>query len=114
MKDRVNTVNELANASLMFYREPDPDPELLRRHLTDAAPGQALKEYAANIGTIEWKREALSAMMKGLLKQNKMKMPQVAMPLRLLLTGQLHTPSIECGAVCLCGQGEGISRLKEL
>lgn len=37
MKDRVNTVNELANASLMFYREPDPDPELLRQHLTDAA-----------------------------------------------------------------------------
>ena len=112
MKDRVNTVNELANASLMFYREPDPDPELLRQHLTDAARS-ALKEYAANIGTIEWKREALSAMMKGLLKQNKMKMPQVAMPLRLLLTGQLHTPSIDA-VVCLFGREKVLSRLKDL
>ena len=48
MKDRVNTVNELANASLMFYREPDPDPELLRQHLTDAArsaPERICRQY---------------------------------------------------------------------
>ena len=85
---------------------------MLRQHLTDAARS-ALKEYAANIGTIEWKREALSAMMKGLLKQNKMKMPQVAMPLRLLLTGQLHTPSIDA-VVCLFGREKVLSRLKDL
>lgn len=95
MKDRVNTVNELANASLMFYMEPDPDPELVKEHLTDEARA-ALKEYAANIETIEWDREALKVMMKGVLKQNKLKMPQVAMPLRLFLTGQLHTPSNRC------------------
>ena len=40
----------------MFDENGNPDPELLRQHLTDAARS-ALKEYAANIGTIEWKRE---------------------------------------------------------
>ena len=112
MKDRVNTLNELANASLMFYREPDPDPELLKQHLTEAAR-TALKAYAANVETIEWQREALSAMMKALLKENRMKMPQVAMPLRLLLTGQLHTPSIDA-VVCLFGRETVLSRLKGL
>ena len=63
----------------MFDENGNPDPELLKQHLTDAARA-ALKAYAAEVETIEWKREALSAMMKGLLKQNKMKMPQVAMP----------------------------------
>ena len=112
MKDRVNTVNELANASLMFYMEPDPDPELVKEHLTDEARA-ALKEYAANIETIEWDREALKVMMKGVLKQNKLKMPQVAMPLRLFLTGQLHTPSIDA-VVCLFGRETVLSRLKDL
>ena len=96
----------------MFDENGNPDPELLKQHLTDAARA-ALKAYAAEVETIEWKREALSAMMKGLLKQNKMKMPQVAMPLRLLLTGQLHTPSIDA-VVCLFGRETVLSRLKGL
>ena len=112
MKDRVNTVNELANASLMFYMEPDPDPELVKEHLTDEARA-ALKEYAANIETIEWDREALKVMMKGILQESKLKMPQVAMPLRLFLTGQLHTPSIDA-VVCLFGRETVLSRLKNL
>ncbi len=112
MKDRVNTVNELANASLMFYMEPDPDPELVREHLTDEARS-ALKEYATHIETIEWDREALKVMMKGVLKESKLKMPQVAMPLRLFLTGQLHTPSIDA-VVCLFGRETVLSRLKNL
>ncbi len=112
IKDRVNTLNELANETLMFYIEPDPVPELLNQYLTDAARA-VLKEYATNIETVEWKRESLSIMMKGLLKQHKMKMPQVAMPLRLLLTGQLHTPSIDA-VVCLFGRETVLSRLKNL
>ncbi|MBR5999836.1 MAG: glutamate--tRNA ligase, partial [Oxalobacter sp.] len=112
MKDRASTVNELAQSCLIFYGKPDPDPEVLKEHLTDASR-EALKEYAANIETIDWNRDALKAMMKGILKQRKMKMPQVAMPLRLLLTGELHTPSIDA-VVCLFGRETVLSRLKDL
>jgi glutamyl-tRNA synthetase len=34
-------------------------------------------------------------MLKEVLGAHKLKMPQLAMPLRLLLTGQLQTPSID-------------------
>ncbi|MBS7328857.1 MAG: glutamate--tRNA ligase [Oxalobacter sp.] len=112
MKDRASTVNELASSCLIFYGNPDPDPEVLKEHLTDASR-EALKEYASNIETIDWNRDALKAMMKGILKQRKMKMPQVAMPLRLLLTGELHTPSIDA-VVCLFGRETVLSRLKDL
>ncbi len=112
MKDRASTVSELAQSCLIFYGKPDPDPEVLKEHLTDASR-EALKEYAANIETIDWNRDALKAMMKGILKQRKMKMPQVAMPLRLLLTGELHTPSIDA-VVCLFGRETVLSRLKDL
>ncbi|MEO6352281.1 MAG: glutamate--tRNA ligase [Burkholderiaceae bacterium] len=94
MKERVNTINELADASMLFYRTPDPVAELLAQHL-NALSKPALQDYAMRCQTIEWKKEALSVMLKEVLAAHKLKMPQMAMPLRLLLTGQLHTPSID-------------------
>ncbi|MFN4352971.1 MAG: glutamate--tRNA ligase, partial [Hylemonella sp.] len=33
VKDRANTVNELADTAMLFYREPQPDAALLAQHL---------------------------------------------------------------------------------
>jgi glutamyl-tRNA synthetase len=94
MKERANTVNELAEAAMLFYRQPAPDADLLDKHLTDAVK-PALAQYAEQCRTVEWSREALSAMLKEVLAAHKLKMPQLAMPLRLIITGQLQTPSID-------------------
>lgn len=94
MKDRINTLNELGVAAMLFYRQPAPDAALLAQHVTDAIK-PALAQYAEQLKTAAWTREALSAALKGVLAAHKLKMPQLAMPLRLLLTGQLHTPSID-------------------
>ncbi|MBS1187584.1 MAG: glutamate--tRNA ligase [Burkholderiaceae bacterium] len=94
LKERANTLVELADAAMLFYREPKPDAAALAGHLTDTAKA-ALAEYAQQCASVEWSREALSGMMKGVLANHKLKMPQIAMPLRLMLTGQLQTPSID-------------------
>eukprot|EP01030_Chromulinospumella_sphaerica_P011933 gene11933-11728_t len=94
MKERVNTVNELADAAMLFFRTPQPDAALLAQHLTDAVK-PALAQFAERCKTVEWSKEALSAMMKEVLAANGLKMPQMAMPLRLLITGQLQTPAID-------------------
>ncbi len=94
MKERVNTINELADAAMLFYRDPQPDPELLALHLTDAVRA-ALATFAERCATVEWNKAALAAMMKEVLAAHSLKMPQLAMPLRLLLTGQLQTPAID-------------------
>ena len=94
MKERANTINEVASAAMLFYRQPQPDATLLTQHLTDAVK-PALKEFAARCGTVAWDKASISAMLKEVLLNHKLKMPQLAMPLRLLLTGQLHTPAID-------------------
>jgi glutamyl-tRNA synthetase len=94
MKDRINTLNELAVAAMLFYRQPVPDAALLTQHLTDAIK-PALAQYAEQLKTVEWTKAALSAALKEVLAAHKIKMPQLAMPLRLMITGQLQTPSID-------------------
>jgi len=94
LKERVNTINELADAAMLFYRDPQPDPEQLALHLTDAVRA-ALASFAERCATVEWNKAALAAMMKEVLAAHSLKMPQLAMPLRLLLTGQLQTPAID-------------------
>ena len=109
LKDRANTVNELADAAMLFYREPKPDPALLAQHLTDAAR-VALQQFASAAADVEWTREAISALMKQVLADCQLKMPQLAMPLRLLVTGQLQTPSVDA-VLFLFGRDKVLSRL---
>jgi len=94
LKERSNTTVELAQAAMLFYRQPAADPALLAQHLTDAVK-PALAQYTALCKTVEWNKAALSAALKQVLADHSLKMPQLAMPLRLLLTGQLQTPSID-------------------
>ncbi|MBF8176850.1 glutamate--tRNA ligase [Herminiimonas contaminans] len=109
MKERVNTLNELAVAAMLFYRQPAPDAALLAQHLTDAIK-PALAQYVEQLKTVAWSKEALSATLKEVLAAHKLKMPQLAMPLRLLITGQLQTPSIDA-VVELFGREVVLARL---
>ncbi|MDQ1817653.1 glutamate--tRNA ligase [Massilia sp. CCM 9210] len=110
MKDRTNTINELADAAMLFYRTPQPDAALMTQHLTDAVK-PVVAQFAERCATVEWTREALAAMIKEVLAANSIKMPVLAMPLRLLLTGQLQTPAIDAVLVLL-GRELVLSRLK--
>jgi len=94
LKDRTNTINELADASMLFYRAPQPDAALMSQHCTDAVK-PALAMFAERIKTVEWSKEAIAAMIKEVLAANGLKMPQLAMPLRLIVAGQLQTPAID-------------------
>ena len=111
LKERVNTIVELADAAMLFYRDPRPEATLLRQHLNDAARA-ALTDYAQQCQSVDWSREALSGMLKGVLASHKLKMPQLAMPLRLVLTGQLQTPSIDA-VVHLFGRETVLARLQK-
>ena len=100
MKERANTVNELADSAMLFFRTPAPEAALLEQHLTDAVK-PALAAFAKHCENIEWTKEALAPMIKEVLAAHDLKMPQLAMPLRLVLTGQLQTPAIDAVLVLL-------------
>jgi glutamyl-tRNA synthetase len=111
MKERANTVNELADAAMLFYREPKPDAALLGQHLS-AAVRPALADFAERCRTVEWTKPALAAMIKEVLAAHGLKMPQIAMPLRLVVTGQLQTPAIDA-VLELFGREAVLARLEK-
>ncbi len=93
-QDRCNTLNLLTDAVKVFYVPIQPDPELLAQHLGDEAR-PALSEFAARITEVDWSIPAISALIKDVVQQHGLKMPKLAMPLRILLVGQTQTPSID-------------------
>jgi glutamyl-tRNA synthetase len=109
MKERANTINELASAAMLFYRQPEPDAALLTQHVTDAVK-PALAQFAGQLKAVEWNKPALSALLKEVLAAHKLKMPQLAMPLRLMITGQLQTPAIDA-VIDVFGRDTVVARL---
>lgn len=95
-KERVVTLNELADAAEVFYIDFHPAKELLETHLSaEAVP--ALCELAERFKEIAWDEQAIGAVIKEITGKHNLKMPKLAMPLRVMLTGQTQTPSV--GAV---------------
>jgi glutamyl-tRNA synthetase len=93
-KERVATLNELADAAEVFYIDLHPDKALLDTHLTaDALP--ALHELAQRFSSVAWEAPAIAALIKELIAKHGLKMPKLAMPLRVMLTGQTQTPSVD-------------------
>ncbi|OQA34657.1 MAG: Glutamate--tRNA ligase [Betaproteobacteria bacterium ADurb.Bin341] len=93
-QDRCNTLNLLTDAVEVFYVPIHPNPELLAQHLNDDAK-PALSEFAARIPEIDWNIPAISALIKEVVHRHALKMPKLAMPLRVLLVGQTQTPSVD-------------------
>ncbi|WP_179405276.1 glutamate--tRNA ligase [Burkholderia guangdongensis] len=110
MKDRATTLKELAEGAAMFYRAPVPEADALAQHVSDAVR-PALAELAAALKTADWSKEAIGAALKATLAAHKLKMPQLAMPVRLLVAGTTHTPSIDA-VLALFGRDVVVSRIE--
>jgi len=93
-KERSATLLELTDEAEVFYIEIHPAQDLLETHLLpEVLP--ALRELAARFGDVAWEAPALAALIKEMLTKHNLKMPQLAMPLRVMLVGQTHTPSVD-------------------
>ncbi|RFC35594.1 MAG: glutamyl-tRNA synthetase [Candidatus Nitrotoga sp. SPKER] len=93
-KERVVTLNELADAAEVFYIDLHPNQELLNTQLSaEAIP--ALQELAKHLKNITWEAAAIGAAIKEIASKHGLKMPKLAMPLRVMLTGQTQTPSVD-------------------
>ena len=109
-KDRVSTLNELADAVEAFYIEVHPAQALLDQHVTEPARA-ALRDLCETFASIEWVKENLGAAIKDTMKAHGLKMPQVAIPLRVLLVGQPQTPSIDAVLEAM-GRDRVLARLR--
>ncbi len=94
MKDRCDTLVQLADAAMLFYRDVEVDPALKAKAVT-AAIAPALDAFADRATSIEWTRAEIGALLKSVLTEHRLKMPQLAVPLRVLVAGQRETPSVD-------------------
>ncbi|HMC13031.1 MAG TPA: glutamate--tRNA ligase, partial [Gallionellaceae bacterium] len=55
----------------------------------------ALRELAESFKEVTWEAPAIGAAIKEIVSRHGLKMPKLAMPLRVMLTGQTQTPSVD-------------------
>ncbi|PAT35670.1 glutamate--tRNA ligase [Vandammella animalimorsus] len=95
-KDRCETLEDLARWAQPFYSEqPSINQADYEQHVT-AAIGPALDALALALAALpQWQAAHISAAFKQVLKEQGLKMPQLAMPARVLTMGVAQTPSID-------------------
>jgi glutamyl-tRNA synthetase len=94
LKDRCDTTVAIATWAARFYSDIVPDPVELARHVTEAVK-PAIALLAGKLQTCAWDRPGIAAAIKEVLAEAGMKMPQLAMPVRVLVLGTAQTPSLD-------------------
>jgi len=110
LKERVSTVEELADAAVYFYRALEPSAELKQQHYAaDIKP--ALVDLQTRLSAIDWNRAKINETVKAVVADHRLKMPKLAMPLRVMVTGEAQTPSIDA-TLELIGRDAVLSRIQ--
>ena len=94
LKDRCDTTIALADWVARFYTETPASQADLAQHVTQAVR-PALTLLREQLATCTWDQAAISAVLKAVLTQTGLKMPQLAMPVRVLVLGTAQTPSLD-------------------
>ncbi|CAG0964446.1 glutamyl-tRNA synthetase [Methylophilaceae bacterium] len=110
-RERVHTLNELADSIAYFYRKPGMDSAAWEKHVTpEIVP--VLQGMAEQLASISWSAEAIHAVIDHTVQSHALKFPKVAMPLRVLITGGAQSPSIDA-VMALLGQKEVLARIAD-
>ena len=109
-KDRCDTLLVLADWATAFYNDVSPQIEDVAKHITPAVL-PALDALATKLNAVaDWTIANVSAAFKEVLAEQGLKMPQLAMPVRVLVMGTPQTPSVDA-VLWLCGKEKVLARL---
>ncbi|MES2402340.1 MAG: glutamate--tRNA ligase [Pseudomonadota bacterium] len=111
-KDRCSTLVELAGWLQVLASGGQASAEDLATHVTDAVR-PALEKLADALAVCEWSKTAISAAIKQVLLDAGLKMPQLAMPVRVLVMGTPQTPSLDA-ILELMNREDVLARLKSI
>ena len=93
-KDRCSTLVELAGWLQLLVTGGQASAQDISTHVTDAVR-PALAKLADALSHCEWNKAAIAAAIKQVLADTGLKMPQLAMPVRVLVMGTPQTPSLD-------------------
>lgn len=110
-KDRCDTLVALADWVQAFYRDVSPSDADLAQHVTEVVR-PAIAQLAAKLQACAWDKASIAAALKEVLTATGLKMPQLAMPVRVLVMGTPNTPSLDA-VLALHDQKNVIARLQK-
>jgi glutamyl-tRNA synthetase len=93
-KDRCDTTVVLADWVAVFYVDVQPTASDLAQYVTDAVK-PALAMLVEKLGVCAWERAGIAVAIKEVLAACGLKMPLLAMPVRVLIAGNPQTPSLD-------------------
>lgn len=108
-KERVKTLVELRQEMLRLHAKPALDESALQQ--ITVQQHEALALLAKDLSQSDYTRQSLEALIKQLCQQMNMRMPDIAQPLRLALTGTVSAPGVYDLLLAL-GKEESIARLQ--
>jgi len=92
LKSRSETLAVLAEEAMMFYRDDEPAPDLLAIHVPPTIR-PVLQELAAQLIALPHLNQAgINEAVRGMLKKHGLKMPNLALPMRVCIFGRTQTP----------------------
>ena len=109
-KDRCATTVELADWLAMYVADVTPPAEELAAQLTEAVK-PAVAALAERLTTATWDKAGIAQALKDTLGEHGLKMPQLAIPVRLLVCGRSQTPSVDA-ALALFERDVVVQRLR--
>ncbi|MBT4570684.1 MAG: glutamate--tRNA ligase, partial [Nitrosomonadales bacterium] len=92
-RDRETNVNQLFENIVYFFKKPDFNTELESKFI-DAESKKNMKALVHELQLLIWEENEINQCIKGFVKNNNLKFPEIAMPLRVKLAGNLNTPNI--------------------
>jgi glutamyl-tRNA synthetase len=111
LRDRCQTLVEMADVAAYFYEDPSLSDALLALHLT-ADVKTALQALVAVLATTPFNKVTLSAAIREQAGLAGLKLPMLMMPLRVLLTGREQSPAVD-SVMQVLGSAETLRRLQK-
>ncbi|MEZ5646650.1 MAG: glutamate--tRNA ligase [Burkholderiaceae bacterium] len=93
-KERCDTTVALADWARPYYGDVTPSDAERSQHLTEAVR-PAVAALAERLQDCAWDKAAIAAAIKEVITAHGVKMPQLAMPVRVLVMGTAQTPSLD-------------------
>jgi glutamyl-tRNA synthetase len=112
LKDRCDTLVALAQWVALFYGDVHPIAEDITKHVTEEVK-PAVQALRVALASCEWSVATIASTIKEVLAATGLKMPALAMPVRVLVVGTPQTPSLD-KVLYLCGREKVLSRLATL
>ncbi|MDP9932567.1 glutamyl-tRNA synthetase [Variovorax paradoxus] len=109
-KDRCETTVALADWAAAFYADVTVSEADRAQHITDTVK-PVIATLAEKLASVNWEKTSIAAGIKEVLAAHSVKMPVLAMPVRVLVMGTAQTPSLD-SVLAIFSREKVIERLK--